>query len=426
VPRWARLFLTVMNYTEAQAYLYSLRHHGAKYGIDRMRLLDQKLNYPHRSYPIIHVAGTNGKGSVCAMLESIYRNAGLKTGMFTSPHLVHLEERIQVNREKIPQAQTVEYTEYLKTIADELADLNPDDHPSFFEMVNAMAFLYFQKEKVDLAICETGLGGELDSTNVVNPLVSVITSISNDHTEILGDSLEAIAQAKAGIIKEGTPVLIGDLPEIAQSVICQKAKEKNAPLYSITETFGGDLSNYPETNLHGSFQRKNAALALLVTKVLKGHFPIAEDVVLAALQNVYLPGRWQEIELKNKSTLILDSAHNEESIQALQENLTCLIKKIKKKPSIIVGSLSEKRAKAILTVLANYAAELILVKPKQFRAVSTAKLKQFIPKSFTGEIVESNVDKLFCKRGSISHDLDNKTIVATGSIYLVGEILNKI
>ena len=246
----------IRNYEEAKAYLYSLKHHGAKYGIDRMRLLGEKIGHPERRFPVIHVAGTNGKGSTCAMLEAIFRLNGYKTGLFTSPHLVFQGERIQVNRKILDPDSIVKYTLQLKSIADKLAARNAADHPSFFEFMTAMAFMRFAEEAVDIGIIETGLGGRLDATNIVRPEISVITSISLDHTELLGDDLPAIAREKAGIIKEGRPVVLGCLPKEAENTIREIASQRNAPVHSIAEQFGNTSLDYPLTNLHGDYQRR--------------------------------------------------------------------------------------------------------------------------------------------------------------------------
>ena len=218
---------SLQTYEAVRSYLYGLRHRGSLYGVDRMREFIRHLGHPEKAYPVVHVAGTNGKGSTCAMLESIFRQAGLKTGLFTSPHLVHQGERVQVNRQILTREEVMEYTRRLKPIAEAIEKEHTDHHPSFFEFMTGMAFLRFAEEQVDIGIFETGLGGRLDATNVLNPEVSVITSISLDHTDILGDTLEAIAAEKAGIIKPGKPVIMGLLPLEAEKVIETVAKERN-------------------------------------------------------------------------------------------------------------------------------------------------------------------------------------------------------
>ncbi|MFW6218065.1 MAG: bifunctional folylpolyglutamate synthase/dihydrofolate synthase, partial [Verrucomicrobiota bacterium] len=208
----------VPSYKETRDYLYSLRDRGSKYGIERMQRFVAELGHPERRFPVIHVAGTNGKGSVCAMLEAIYRANGYRTGLYTSPHLVHLGERVQVDRLPLTETDIVRHCERLRPVAAALGAGKPEEHPSFFEFMTAMAFLQFADAQVDLAILETGLGGRLDATNVAAPELSVITSVSLDHTELLGDSLAKIAREKAGICKPRKPVLLGRLPPEAEAV----------------------------------------------------------------------------------------------------------------------------------------------------------------------------------------------------------------
>ena len=220
------------DFQETRDYLFSLKNRGSKYGIDRMRLFAEALGQPQNQFPVIHVAGTNGKGSVCAMLEALYRNNGYKTGFFSSPHLIHLGERAQVNRQILSERGIVEYVKQLRPVAATLGQEDQDLHPTFFEFVAAMAFLRFAAEQVDIACIETGLGGRLDATNVVNPELSIITTVSLDHTEMLGDTIEAIAREKAGIIKHGKPVLIGRLSKPAENVIRAIAADRGCPVYS--------------------------------------------------------------------------------------------------------------------------------------------------------------------------------------------------
>ncbi len=410
------------NYEEAKAYLYSLKHHGAKYGIDRMRLLGEKIGHPERRFPVIHVAGTNGKGSTCAMLEAIYRRNRYNTGLFTSPHLVFQGERIQVNREILDSDSIVKYTVELKSLADELAENNPDDHPSFFEFMTAMAFMRFAEESVDIGIIETGLGGRLDATNIVRPEISVITSLSLDHTELLGNDLPTIAREKAGIVKEGRPVVLGCMPEEAENTIRQIASERNAPLITIREHFGHSMLDYPLTNLHGEYQRRNAATAQLTGQALQSSYPLDPGDSLNALQRVDWPGRW-DMHAAGAKTVILDTTHNREGAELLAGNLEGLVVKTGRKPIIMVGVLGQERAQAIMPVIARYAGEIVLLKPLQPRAANFQMLREAIPDGFTGCVRSSKVKTLFPFPGYCSEGEDGETLVATGSLYLIGEIM---
>lgn len=412
----------ITTYKEAKNYLYGLKYHGAKYGIERMLLFSEALGHPERQYSVIHVAGTNGKGSTCAMLEAIYRQAGYKTGLFTSPHLVYQGERIQVNRRQLGKNDIVAYTRELKELAETLARKNPEDHPSFFEFITAMAFSHFAREKIDIAIIETGLGGRLDATNVLIPEISIITSISLDHCEMLGDTLQKIAAEKGGIIKEGRPVALGHLPPEAISVLCTKARQLNAPVHTIQEHFGDDLDSYPVTNLAGKHQRWNAAVATLAANLLKAKFPIRQSHITEALQSVQWPARWEKYHIGGK-TIILDNAHNPESAEMLACQLRNLLNTTGRKPIIMVGTMGQFRARALLPVIARYAREIILLKPSQPRASSFEELQREIPASYKGRVHRDQVKTLFPFPGHCTAGESDDVLVATGSIYLIGEIL---
>ena len=230
-----------MTYAEAIQFLYDLRLFGAKFGLENTLKLAALAGNPQNRLRFIHVAGTNGKGSTCAMLESIYRAAGLRTGLFTSPHLVSFRERIQVNRQLISEADVVRLVEELQPW---LKKFPADHHPTFFEVVTVMALKFFAEQKCDLVIWETGLGGRLDATNIVKPLASVITNIQFDHQQWLGDTLEKIATEKAGVIKPGVPVITtADEPE-ALAVIEKTAREKNAPLIKVGQASCLSLTSF--------------------------------------------------------------------------------------------------------------------------------------------------------------------------------------
>jgi dihydrofolate synthase/folylpolyglutamate synthase len=408
-------------YEKTRDYLYSLKNQGSKYGIDRMRLFVKALDHPERSFPSIHVAGTNGKGSTCAMLEALYRSNGYSTGFFNSPHLVHQGERVQVNRQILSHAQIVNYTEQLRPIAEALGKDHPDCHPSFFEFMVAMAFLHFAEKKVDIALLETGLGGRLDATNVVDPELSIITSISLDHTELLGDTIEAIAREKAGIIKRGKPVLIGKLPAAAETVIREIAVERNAPLYSVYDRFSSE-ADLPTTNLNGTFQRWNAAVAVYATELLNAQFPIQTT---DALQSIEWAGRWQTIQLADR-TLILDATHNPEGADALKQNLSKLIAKEGQKPIIVTGTLGEDRGRSLMSAVASNAQELYLVEPSQPRATPVQFLESCLPKGHSLKIHHSKVAEIIPRPNTCSLGKHGDTIVITGSLYLIGEVLERL
>jgi len=414
-----------MDYVATKAYLQGLQSTGAKYGIDHMRQLAARLGHPERAYPVIHIGGTNGKGSVCAMLDAIYRRMGRTVGMYTSPHLVFLGERVQVNRRPLSPEELCRYVELVRPHAEAMAKDDPINIPSYFEFMTAAAFLRFKEAKVDLALIEVGLGGRLDATNVVQPQLCVITSIGFDHMDFLGDTLEKIAVEKAGIIKPGVPVVIGRLPPEAEEAIRAIAQERHAPVHSVREVLGENSKYYPPTCLAGSHQRINAATATLATRVLQKQFPVTDAALAAALAEVDWPARWQKFFLPGGRTLILDASHNLEGAHTLDENLAQLRRETGKAPIIIVGALGEHRAKALLDVAARHAQVIILLQPNQPRATSFEVLEKLVPANFTGKVQRGLVVEAFPKPGECALGQSGDTIVATGSIYLLGEILER-
>ncbi|HEU5397479.1 MAG TPA: Mur ligase family protein, partial [Verrucomicrobiae bacterium] len=260
-----------VTYPEAIQFLYGLRLFGAKFGLENTLKLAALAGNPHERLRFIHVAGTNGKGSTCAMLESIYRAAGLRVGLFTSPHLVSFRERIQVDRQLIPEPDVVRLIAQLQPRLKEFA---PDHHPTFFEVVTVMALNYFAEQQCDLVIWETGLGGRMDATNIVTPLASVITNIALDHQQWLGETLEKIAFEKAGIIKPGVPVITAVNAPETLAVIERVAREKRAPLIKAGEPTR-ELSSL-ELPLPGEHQRQNAAVAWATVSALQRQVPVTE------------------------------------------------------------------------------------------------------------------------------------------------------
>lgn len=413
------------DFAEVRDYLYGLRSHGAKYGIDRMRLLVERLGHPERSYPLIHVAGTNGKGSTVAILESVLRAAGYRTGMFTSPHLIYQGERVQVNREILPHQEIVRYTNELRPVAEAMGAKDPDDHPSFFEFMTAMAFLRFAERAVDVAIIETGLGGRLDATNVVQPDLCVVTSIGMDHTELLGETLEAIAGEKAGILKAGVPVVLGCLPAVAERVIRERARTLHCSVFSVPERFGSDRSTYPHCGLAGENQRINAATAVLALECLSARFSISPESLKKGLSEVVWAGRWDTRMVAGRP-LILDATHNEEGVPFLRAQLAALVARTGRRPTVVTGVLGDRRAGALLPAIAEWAGEILLLRPKQPRASSWESMEAVIPAHFGGAVKRCSIEELFPAPGRTTVGSIGETIVATGSIYLIGEILEAI
>lgn len=411
-----------VDYGAATEYLFALKSTGARFGIDRMARLAEALGHPERSYPVIHLAGTNGKGSVSAMLEAILRAGGARTGLYTSPHLVKLGERVQVDRWPLTEAEIVAYVNELNPIAARLGTAGPDEHPSFFEFMTAMAFLQFARHRVDAGIVEVGLGGRLDATNVVQPAVTVITSIGLDHLEQLGAAVPGIAREKAGIIKPGCPVVLGRVPPEAEQEIRQVARECGAPLTSVRETYGEDVAAYPTTNLEGDYQRWNAATATLAARAWAGRFGLPAEAIARGLQGVSWPGRWQRRQFGGR-LLILDASHNPEGAQVLEANLRHLFAATGERPVIVAGALGEFRARALLEVFDRHAQAVYLVAPHQARACTAAEMVALAPPGLRARLHPSTLAEVFPGGRSCAVGAGPAPIVVTGSIYLLGEVL---
>jgi dihydrofolate synthase/folylpolyglutamate synthase len=413
-------------YAAVQDYLFGLKTAGLKFGVDRMRILSDLLGHPERAVPCVHVAGTNGKGSVSAMVESILRASGRRTGLYTSPHLVRLGERVQVNRTILSEEEITAFVRELQPVADRIASEGGlDDRPSFFEFMTAMAFLQFARRNCECSVIEVGLGGRLDATNIVEPEVCVVTSIGVDHTDMLGDTLEAIAGEKAGIIKPGRPVVIGRLPVVAEATVRAVAALRGARVVSVREEFGDDVARYPRTSLEGDYQRWNAATATLAAGLLAPEFRVSDRSVEAGLGAVDWPGRWQRIELGGRLT-ILDSSHNPEGAGVLDANLSRLHLETGRPPIAVVGALGAARAGPLLEVLCRHCRELRLVVPQQSRASSYAELEALVPGTFRGRAIRSTVEELFPSPWACTAGGPDDIILVTGSIYLLGEVLTRL
>ena len=401
-----------MNAATTLHWLTNLRNLGSELGLERTQLLLERLGNPQNFCPYFHIAGTNGKGSTSVMIESIQRAHGRRTGLYTSPHLVELGERIQINREPITENRLIDLVEQCRVQYDLLQKSHPQLTATFFELMTAAAWTEFREKKVDLAVIETGLGGRLDATNVGRPMVCVITSIGLDHQEYLGNSIAEIAAEKAGILKAGVPCVVGFVPLEAEVVIKDRAAQVGAPLYFVRDRFKDEL---PMTNLKGGHQRQNAGAALLACE-LANTFPINEKTARDALQNIEWPARWQELKLNDGRTLIIDGSHNEEGIAFTSSLLSGT-----KSPTVILGSLSLTRATALIKTVAEYAREIILVSIDHERAIASEELKKLIPTTFSGRTTVSTVKELFPASHQCSVTAD--TVIVIGSLYLAGEVL---
>jgi dihydrofolate synthase / folylpolyglutamate synthase len=411
-----------VTYAEAIQFLYNLRLFGAKFGLENTFKLAALAGNPQEKLRFIHVAGTNGKGSTCAMLESIYRAAGLRVGLFTSPHLVSFRERIQVNRELIRENEVVRLVTELQPL---LKQFPGGHHPTFFEVVTMMALKYFAEQKCDLVIWETGLGGRLDATNIVLPLTSVITNIALDHQQWLGDTPAKIAAEKAGIIKSGVPVITAtDEPE-ALAVIEKIAREKNAPLTVVSgrealrpRQKGGDSpTRIPALSLPGDHQLLNATLAKTTVEVLQNLIPVSAETLHAGLKTVNWPGRLQLVTRPSGQQILLDGAHNVAGAKVLQQALEKHFGG--RRRTLILGVLQDKDWRQICETLSPLAERILTVPVASERTAGANELAVACREANPRAGIAA-CDSLAGALKKINRD---DFTVVTGSLYLVGEAL---
>ena len=429
-----------MNYQQTIDYLYAhlpmfSRIGAAAYKEDLYNTvaLCKALDDPHTKFKSIHVAGTNGKGSTSHMLAAILQEAGYKTGLYTSPHLKDFRERIKINGEMISKEFVIDFVEKTKTISEQVK-------PSFFELTVAMAFDYFEKEKVDIAIIETGLGGRLDSTNVITPILSIITNIGYDHVDILGDTLEKIAAEKAGIIKPNVPVVIGEyLPE-TKNIFINKAKEMNAPIHFALDEYKVSKINYTaqslscdvtdiehgitesfELDLNGLYQTKNLCAVICAEGILMQHgFTIKNTDEKKALKNVKaltgLYGRWDVIS--ESPAIILDVAHNEDGIKQLLQQIT-VVSRESSVLNMIIGMVKDKDVTKVLSILPKNA-KYYFSNAHIIRAMPHEELKEKAAQyGLNGDSFDDvNMALKAAKELAAADDI----IVVCGSVFLVAEV----
>lgn len=428
-----------MTYPDAIQFLYGLQLFGANFGLERARQLAELAGNPHHHLRFIHVAGTNGKGSVCALLESVYRAAGLRTGLFTSPHLVHFGERLQVDRQLPAEAEIVKLVERMRGILDKGARRGWWDstavgdkdialgHPTFFEVVTIIGLIHFAERGCDLVLWETGLGGRLDATNIVTPLVSVITNVSLEHAAILGETTAKIAAEKSGIIKPRVPVITATDDPNALRVIREVAASRNCPLreISVVADVETDVANSPIANGQSlpaklfapGYQRANARLALEIVEMLNGEFPIKMPEIEAGLKTAKWEGRLQEFNRQGRR-IIVDGAHNPAGVHALKQTL--LARNDWQPCTVIFGTFVDKDAKLELQELAPLASRIVFVPVHSPRTANPRELQE------TFALLGSRAtDSVACDSLEKALALTAKAPVTliTGSLYLVGEAI---
>ena len=420
-----------MNYEESLQYIHSVNWTFCKPGLDRIAVLCEQLGNPQDSLKLIHVAGTNGKGSVCAMLERTLREAGYRTGLYTSPYIKQFNERMQVAGEMISNDELAELTTLVRPIADAM-----EDKPTEFELITAVAFEYFRRHACDVVILEVGLGGRLDSTNIIkNPLLSIITGIDFDHTAFLGNTIQEIAAEKAGIIKEGCPCLYGGTENAAYRTIRAFADRKHAPFYNVdrstcvskSTTLEGTVFDYQDYKdlklaLLGAYQPYNATIVLTALDILRtAGYPVSEDAMRQGLANV----RWSaRFELLSKEPIVLyDGGHNPEGVLAAVKSIKEYFPEMQ--VNLLSGVMADKDYDAMIEALKPVARRVFTVTPSNPRALSAAEYAaQFANHKIPAtpcEGVEEGV------RAAIADCRENGVpLICLGSLYLYGEVADAV
>lgn len=403
--------------------LYALEAaRGMDFKLERVARALERRGNPQRRYPSIHVAGTNGKGSVAAMLHAVYLAAGYRVGLYTSPHLVDFRERIRVGHELVSEADVVAHA---ATIQRNLCELGIE--LTFFELVTVMAFEHFAREGVDLAVIEVGLGGRLDATNVIDSEIAVITSISRDHEDYLGSDLASIAREKGGIIKNGRPLIIGDLPDEAAQVIEAIAAVQHSSLRRYGRDFvvsnEGNLM-YSSASLHlneirislrGRHQRQNAAIALATIETMLSRLPVSESAIRRGLATVQWPGR---IEIREGAPrIILDGAHNEAGVAALVDELDDL--GISRPLILLFGVMRDKRWHPMSATLGRVVDGVVVTCPHPTRAVDG----DLLAAAFRSHSV-TRVEPLPLRalQQAVQMAGAGGTVLVAGSLFLVGAV----
>ncbi|HXE12140.1 MAG TPA: folylpolyglutamate synthase/dihydrofolate synthase family protein [Bryobacteraceae bacterium] len=412
-----------MSYPESVEYLYALGNElkaGAKFGLDRMRALLDGLGNPERNLNIIHVAGTNGKGSTCAMIAAACRAARLRTGLFTSPHLVKPTERIAFDNEPVSEDRFAELFEMVHRKAEQLAGEGKiDDHPTYFETVTAMALIAFC-DNTDVVVLEVGLGGRLDATNVVMPRLTVITPIHYDHEAFLGNTIASIASEKAGILKPGIPlVMAAQMPEAEQTIL-KRAEELNCPVMKATDhdIEAVDLTPYGSTfhflgnnfscNLPGGHQVQNAATAILACR----EFGLPMEAIHKGVASARWPGRMEYVSCR--PDFILDGAHNPAGAQSLASYIQqfCSNRPV----WLVYGAMRDKAIEEVTAQLFPLASKLILTAPNFPRALRPEAILEITdhPNAITAADVPAAIE--LARQAP-----PDAAVFFTGSLFLVGE-----
>jgi len=403
---------------QAIAYLKRLPYTEVKPGLDRIRTLLEVVGDPHKQLRAVHIAGTNGKGSVAVMLASVLQRAGYRVGLYTSPHLISYRERIQINQTPIPECDFAQLADALMPVADSMKDT-----PTQFEFLTAMALLYFARQKIDIAVIEVGLGGRFDATNVITPLVSVLTNVELDHTDLLGNTIEQIAWEKVGIAKKEIPLVTGERKPRALEIIARECAAVGAPLISARQRarrtdFTWEYQEFEvwgegkvRMKLLGGYQRENLNVVWEALDVLRQSLEICPQALRVGLEQASWPGRF---EVVHKSPyMVLDGAHNPHAARALREDVRRYREKYTlQKSTLVFGVLKDKDYRTIAEVLFPEFDEIILVKPDSPRALDPTVLRQWVP---TAKIYPDSEAGLMAAR-----ETEPDLVCVTGSLYIVG------
>lgn len=411
-----------MSYSEALEYLYGLEKLGIVFGLENIRWLLTLMGNPQRFFRAIHIGGTNGKGSVASMLSSILKLAGYRVGKYASPHLVSFTERITVSDEEITEKEVAELT---AEIRQKICREHGERPFTFFDFTTALAFEYFRRRQVDPALIEVGLGGRLDSTNVLEPLIAVITNVTHDHMDYLGDDLSDIAREKAGIIKDGVPVVTAAVDQ-PRRIIEETARQHGSPVYVMGRDFsyekrGDQIMSYTGlrwtvddlfVNLRGDHQFANAAVALCTAELLSGSgFDIKADHGRRGLATVIWPGRIEVV--REQPTVILDGAHNTEGVRALVQFLKDHFSERRK--VLVFGVLADKEYEKMVALLTPVVDTVILTRPSSERALAPADLQKRVGHGIVSKSLRGALETARAMTGG------GDVLVVTGSLYLVGE-----
>ena len=426
-----------MNYTEAMNYIKNTAKFGSNLGLERTEKILELLGEPHKKLKCIHIAGTNGKGSTTAMLAEVLKEAGFKVGMYISPYLEEFEERMQINGTNISKDDLSRVITRVAEVVEKVVELGYE-HPTEFEIITCAMFLYFYDMKVDYAAIEVGLGGRLDSTNVINPILSIITSISYDHMKILGDTLSEITFEKAGIIKKSVAVVLYPQQQESLQVIRRVCNEKSSKLIEVPEQCvelkvmnKHNSDNYTqnliiktrndcydiELSLLGKHQMLNCAVVVFAAEELINQgVNISKKHILKALKKVKWPGRLEVIN--SKPLVVIDGAHNIDGIKNLTESMDMYFDY--ERIILILGILADKQVKEMINTIVPKAHKVIAVTPNSERAELAAELAEEIRKINANVQVIEDYEEAY--KTALSYCSDKDLLLISGSLYMIGDM----